>query len=200
MDTNWRMAAGGAGGRELEGHSGVAEEDPGAADVVIGDAGFGVEDGGAERRGRIALENLEQGLVHGGLRRLIGETGGSPDCGGAAVGSEEKSVGERSGVDILEETVEAIHQEIDGELIAIGEIGGGSVVEKIGERPLLFGAVAGIIDEERAGVERGENLLGNDAGILAIGKNFDGLERRRQIRGRKFRGRGEIGADILVGD
>lgn len=175
MDADGRMATDRASGGELEGHGGIAKENPGAADVVIGDAGFGVEDGGAERRGRIVLENLEKSLVHGSLRRLIGEAGGSPDRGGAAVGSQEKGVGERGGVDILEETVEAIHQEIDGELITIGEIGDGRVVEKIGERPLLFGAVAGIIDEEGAGVERGENLLGDSAGILAVGKNFDGL-------------------------
>ena len=131
---------------------------------------------------------------------MIGEAGGGPDCGGAAIGSEEKGVGERRGVDVLEEAVEAIHQEINGELIAVGEIGGGGVVEQVGEGPLLFGAVAGIVDEQRAGVESGENLLGDGGGILAIGKNFNGLEGGREIRSGEFGGGAEIGADILIGD
>src|SRR5208282_272339 len=100
----------------------------------------------------------------------------------------------------MEEAVEAVHQQVDGQLVAVGERGDGRVVQEIGEGPLFDGAVTGVIDEKRAAVERGENLLRDDGGILAIGKNFGGLERRWKIRGRKFRGGGEVRAYILIGD
>src|SRR5208282_2501798 len=54
--------------------------------------------------------------------------------------------------------------------------------------------------EERPIVERSENLLRDHAGILAIRKNFRGLERRRQIRRGKLRGGREIRADVLIGN
>ena len=42
-----------SGGRNLERQGGIAKEYPSTADIGIGDAGFGLEDGGTEGNGRI---------------------------------------------------------------------------------------------------------------------------------------------------
>src|SRR5262252_660901 len=101
----------------------------------------------------------EDGLVHGGLRRLFGESGGRPDRDTAAIGSEQDRLGEALCIDVVEEAVEAIHQQVDRETAAVVESLRIVVVEQIGEGPLLFGAMAVEIDEQCAVVERGENLV-----------------------------------------
>ena len=55
------------------------------------------------------LELAEQRLVHGGLWRLIRESGRGPDGNAAAVWREDDGFREALRVDILEESVEAIH-------------------------------------------------------------------------------------------
>ena len=56
---------------------------------------------------RIALE-LDPSR-QGGLRRLFGKSGGSPDRDATAIGSEQDRFGEALRVDVVEEAVEAIH-------------------------------------------------------------------------------------------
>ena len=60
--------------------------------------------------------------------------------------------------------------------------------------------MAGVVNQQRAAVERAENLLLGKAGIQTVRKNLRGLERRRKVGCREFRGCGEIGADVLIGN
>ena len=72
--------------RELEPHSWVAEKNPGATDVGVGDSTLGGQDGGTERLGAILREAREQCLVHEGLGLGVGEAGGGPDGDSSAGG------------------------------------------------------------------------------------------------------------------
>src|SRR5271165_7088991 len=65
--------------RKLQWHGRIAEEDPGTANVVVGDARLRLDNRLSDRHRRICLEKLQQRLIHGSLRRLIREPGGCPD-------------------------------------------------------------------------------------------------------------------------
>lgn len=115
-----RMAASRiAGWGEGQSHGGIAEEDPGAANVIVGDARFGLQNGNAQWSGRIGFENRQKRLVHAGLGRLSGEAGRSPHGDGAAIRREQKRLRQTGRVDVLEEPVQAIHQKVDGQLIGV---------------------------------------------------------------------------------
>jgi hypothetical protein len=137
-------------------HGWIAEQNPSAANIVVGGAGFATQNEQAERVAGMSGKFRENALVHGGLRRLLGKTGRSPDGDGATILGKKERFGETIRVDILEEAVEAVHQEVDGQAPAVGECSGVIGIEEVDEGPLLFGAVALIIDKERAVIESGE--------------------------------------------
>ncbi len=69
-------------------HGWITEKNPRFTNVVIGGAGFCSKDQASQRIARMRGELGKEGLIHGGLRRLFGETGRSPDSNAAAIGSE----------------------------------------------------------------------------------------------------------------
>ena len=85
----------------MEFHAGIAEENPGAAHVVVGGDRLGAEDHQAQGVAGVGGELIEQSQVHGSLRRLIRESGGGPDGNRATVRSENQGLGEGLCVDIL---------------------------------------------------------------------------------------------------
>ena len=101
------MTPGSAGGarRRLQLHAGVAEKNPRAANIGIGDTELGAEDAFTERCFRIGFKDAQQSLVQGGLRRGAGESGGGPDGDGATVGREKQGLGKTRGIDVVEESV-----------------------------------------------------------------------------------------------
>src|SRR5262249_31725750 len=144
----------------------------GAADVVVSGAGLGVENQAAKRIIGMQLELTEKRLVHGGLRRLLRGSGRGPDGNATAIRRKKKGFCEAVGGDVLEKAVKAIHEEINGETAAVRERMGVVGVEDIGEGPLLLGAVAIVVDEQCAAVERGENLRASGSRIEAISEEM----------------------------
>ena len=163
--------------RQPQDHCRVAKEDPSAANIVVRYSGLRLHYRNGKWRGGTSLENLKHCLVHGSLGRLICESRRSPNGNSTAVRREKKAFRQARRVDILEEAVQAIHKQVDRQLIAVCERGARSIIEKISKRPLFDGSVARIVDQEWAAIERSENLLRDDVGIQAIRKNFRWLKR-----------------------
>src|SRR6202790_3758322 len=143
----------------MNAHRGVPEKNPGAANVGIAGKFFGGEDGLAERQIGIVGERLNERAIHTGLRPGIGEAGGSPDGNGAAVWSEEQGFGEALRVNVLEEAVEAIHEEKYGQAIAVLQCGGVGIVEEVGEGPLFDRTVTDVVHQKLPLIDAVEKLL-----------------------------------------
>ena len=119
-------------------HGWIAEENPSAANVVVRSAGLCLKDQLAERFAGMSARVARVTRDSWWPAELVGEARRGPDSDSTAIGRQEQGLGEAICVNILEEAVEAIHQEINGETAAVGEGGGVGAVKEIGEGPLLL--------------------------------------------------------------
>ena len=114
-------------------HGRITKEDPGAANVVVGGAGFGLQEEAAQRFVGMSGELNKEGLVHRGLRSLFSETRGGPHGDATTVRSKKHGFGEALAVNVLEKAIETIHEDVDREAAAIGERGGIITVKQVCE-------------------------------------------------------------------
>ena len=102
---------------------------------------LGVQSQQAQRVAGMRGQLMQERQVHRRLRRLVRESGRSPDRHCAAVRSENQRFRQALCVNVLEQSVQAIDDQVNRQAAAVGQRGGGIVVEQIGKGPLLFRAV-----------------------------------------------------------
>src|SRR5580692_10726685 len=184
--------------RKRDGHGWIAKEIPRAAHVGIQNARLGRDDCSANRLRWIRGQRAEQSLIHRRLRRRGGETGGSPNADRPSVRREQQRRRQALFVYILEESVQAVHDQEHRQAIAVGQRGGRRIVQQIRKGPLLFRAVTRVIHQQRAGVNPRNNFLRSRGRIQAVGENFRSGQRGRQSERGGIGLGGEIDAGILI--